>query len=169
GEDPGPEHGEGRSGTVTDGPVVTMGSLLRGAVEVRVARVDSPVAAGWELEFSGWPVASADPLAVAVAGAGAEVASGRLVSSVTGLRGLGDPGIRPADGSSPLGEHVAIPLVRASPPESGYVYAAAVVLRGSGSIPELPQVTVAGDVVSVRWPGGEQAVLTLGAAPTSPG
>jgi hypothetical protein len=77
--------------------------------------------------------------------------------------------MRSADGSSPLGEYMAIPLVRAAAPEPGYVYAAAVVLRGSGPAPGLPSITVEGDRVEVRWPGGEQSVLTLDGAPTSRG
>ncbi|WP_313546625.1 DUF2264 domain-containing protein [Leifsonia aquatica] len=58
GDDRGPDHGSGRAGTITDGPRLLTGSLVRGAWEVRVVRrlADDGSAAPVRLRVSGWPV-----------------------------------------------------------------------------------------------------------------
>jgi hypothetical protein len=152
-EDAGPEHGDARSGTVREGPVVTVASALRGAVEVRAVRIDSPCAG--ELELSGWPVAAGEPL---LTGPDAQVSNGRLTSSVTNLAGFTAAAVRQADGTSPLGEHVAVPFLRATA-EAGEVYVAAVVLRGAEA--PLPTVTVTPQLVTIRWPDGAESRLRL--------
>jgi hypothetical protein len=161
GEDTGPEHGDARSGTVRQGPVITVGSALRGAIEVRAVRVDSPSAG--RLELSGWPVAAAEPL---VTGPGARVSSARLTSSVTNLTGFTTAAVRHADGTSPLGEHVAVPFLTA-PATAGEVYVAAVVLRGARGDAPLPGVTVTPELVTIRWPDGAESRLPL--PPSTPG
>ncbi|PZG02928.1 DUF2264 domain-containing protein [Micromonospora deserti] len=170
-DDHGPDHGSGRRGTVRHGPTVTMGSLLRGAVEVRAARVDSAVGldGASRLEFSGWPVA--DEVLPAVGTAAdpprAEVTGGRLVSCVVGLAGLDAAEVRRERHTSPLGEHVAVPLLQtAQTPRVGRVYVAAVVLAGADAgETALPTVTVRPDgptdTVTVRWPDGSTSVLRL--------
>ncbi|TDC42032.1 DUF2264 domain-containing protein [Micromonospora sp. KC213] len=175
-DDHGPDHGSGRRGAVRHGPTLTMGSLLRGAVEVRAARVDSPVGldAATRLEFSGWPVAGdAPPEARTPAGSpGAEVAAGPVVSCLVGLVGLDTAEVRRERRTSPLGEHVAVPLLRTTqPPRVGGVYVAAVVLRGADAARHaLPTVAVrpdgAADTVTVRWPDGVTSTLSLPAPPT---
>jgi hypothetical protein len=165
-EDTSPEHAHARSGTVRDGPVLTVASALRGAVEVRAARIDSPCTGN--LELSGWPVASAEPLAAEPLAAGpaegagpsARVSSGRLTSSVTSLAGFTTASVRQADGSSPLGDHVAIPVLR-GPARAGQVYLAAVVLTGGYDAPALPSVTVRPDLVTIRWADGTESRLPL--------
>ncbi|TDC84952.1 DUF2264 domain-containing protein [Micromonospora sp. KC606] len=171
----GPDHGSGRAGAVRHGPTVTMGSLLRGAVEVRAARVDSTVGveAATRLEFSGWPVAGDGPPTVRTAAGspGVEVAGGRVVSCLVGLTGLDEAEIRRERDTSPLGEHLAVPLLRtAQPPRLGGVYVAAVVLRGADAAETaLPAVTVRPDgaahILTVRWPDGVTSTLCLPACP----
>jgi hypothetical protein len=59
GDDSVPDHGSGRAGTITDGPRLLTGSLVRGPWEVRVVRrlADESSAAPVRLRVSGWPVA----------------------------------------------------------------------------------------------------------------
>jgi hypothetical protein len=167
-QDTGPDHGSGRGGAVRPGPVLTMGSIVRGAVEVRAVRVDS--ATGLDehtlLEFSGWPVAgdvppvehtADDPVRSTVTGGG-------LTSSLTGLAGLTRALVHREQGTSPLAEQVAIPVLRtAGAPRVHEVYAAAVVLHGSGGSggEALPTVTVTAHSVAVRWPDGAASRLVL--------
>ena len=119
--DAGPDHGSGAKGTATPGPEVTVVSLTRGAVEVRLCRVrgaDASQAA--RLRIGGWPV---DP------------ASG-MVSEVRPLAGfglpLGDAGTWKRDAPHPMGESVAIPWIGTSGAANDGDYAAVVVLAGEG-------------------------------------
>ncbi len=162
-EDPGPDHAAGRAGTVRPGPVITMGSVIRGAVEVRAARVDSAVLGdGAVLEFSGWPVTQGTKPTANAEPPHAEVVGDRLTSSLTGLAGFASASIHREDGTSPLGEHTAIPVLRtATTPEPGQVYVAAVILAGTPAMDELPTVTITANDVTIRWPDGTLSQLTL--------
>ncbi|GIE93257.1 DUF2264 domain-containing protein [Paractinoplanes rishiriensis] len=120
---PGPaeaDHGSGRSGTVVEGPMLTVASVVRGAVEVRIAVVEEP-AADTVLEFAGWPTTG-------------------LTSLVVPLTGFDHPITSEEHTSSPLADDVRVPLLRtAGPPQARRIYAAAVVLAG-GSLPAFPEV-----------------------------
>ncbi|WJK39649.1 DUF2264 domain-containing protein [Solwaraspora sp. WMMA2056] len=175
-DDTGPDHGSGRAGPVRRGPVVTMASVVRGAIEVRLARLDSTdgIDDGTVLEFSGWPVADAvapsartgvDPPTCVVAGAA-------VTSRLVGLAGFTHALVRRERSTSPLGDHVAVPVLRtATPPTVGQVHVAAVLLTGvpTDTAGPLPAVTVTagpdGDTVAVRWPDGHTSTLLLPAAP----
>ncbi|MDT4987501.1 MAG: hypothetical protein QOI74_1595, partial [Micromonosporaceae bacterium] len=178
-EDTGPDHGAGRGGTVRTGPTVTIGSLVRGAWEVRAARLDSAVGLDDRtvLEFSGWPVTDAvapvertapDPVGAAI--------GRRLTSVLTGVAGFDTASVRRGDDASPLGAYTAVPVLRtAATPRVGWVYVALVALYGSGGgdpgVP--PEVTVtsgpdASAVVAVRWADGVASDLTLPAPSPRP-
>ncbi|MDT5035146.1 MAG: hypothetical protein QOE03_331, partial [Micromonosporaceae bacterium] len=178
-EDTGPDHGAGRGGTVRTGPTVTIGSLVRGAWEVRAARLDSAVGLDDRtvLEFSGWPVTDAvapvertapDPVGAAI--------GRRLTSVLTGVAGFDTASVRRVDDASPLGAYTAVPVLRtAATPRVGWVYVALVALYGSGGgdpgVP--PEVTVtsgpdASAVVAVRWADGVASDLTLPAPSPRP-
>lgn len=167
-EDTGPDHAAGRVGTVRPGPVVTIGSVVRGSVEVRAARVDSAVPDGGALlEFSGWPVThGTQPVGQTAEGPlRAQVASDDLTSSLTGLAGFDTASVRRLDGASPLGEYTAVPVLRTSAvPSPGQVFVAAVALYG-GDAEALPAVAVTardgGHLLEVRWPDGATTTLTL--------
>ena len=146
-----PDHGSGRAGHVVAGPAVTMASLVRGPVEVRLAVLDDTtgVTGGTVLEFGGWPTTG-------------------LTSIVAPLAGFDEPGREQRTSASPLADRVRVPLLRtASPPRADRVYAAAVVLC-SGEAPALPAVRCRGRTVAVTWPGGERCVLDLGFPAAAP-
>lgn len=100
--DGGPDHGSGAKGAPTPGPEVTVVSLTRGAVELRLVRVrgTSPGRPA-VLRIGGWPV---------------DAASG-LVSEVRALPWggtLGDAGTWDRKTPHPMGEHLTIPWIGTS-------------------------------------------------------
>ena len=140
-----PDHGSGRGGTVTWGPLVTMASLVRGAVEVRVARLDTP-ADDAVLEFSGWPITPG------------------LTSLLVPLHGFDGAALSERTVASPLGDQVRVPVLRAEgTPRAGHVYAVAVRLSRDPK-GALPTVTCSAGTVLVHWPDGDVARLSLPAA-----
>ncbi|MGP3970634.1 DUF2264 domain-containing protein [Streptomyces sp. 6N223] len=174
--DTSPDHGSGRNGEVTPGPVVTVASLVRGGVEVRLARVDAPAAGPeWRsVRFGGWPVTAADRPHT---GPGARAATAdRLHSRLVALRGLDEAGVALEQGTSPLGAWTAIPWLAtraAEPLPLGEVLAAAVVLDRDPDGPD-PAVAVTvrpggdggdgGDSVAVTWPDGLVSEVRLPSA-----
>jgi hypothetical protein len=147
-----PDHGSGRTGTVVRGPLVTMASLVRGGIEVRLARVDEPTDA--VLEFTGWPV------------------TGGLSGLLEPLAGFGDLTRHEERTPTPLDDDVRIPALRTvEAPPAGRVYAAAVAL-GRSPAGALPEVACDGPSVTVRWADGTVQTLELSepdGAPSSRG
>jgi hypothetical protein len=168
------------------GDWVTTASVLRGAVEVRLARVDpaGPPAAAppgeaagpGRLRVGGWAVAGEAPppgSSVVAAGNRGPAAwargDGGHTSTVVGLRGLTDGGLARALDANPLGRHSAVPWVAtAGLVGFGEVYAAAVVLSGvvaGDRAAERIRLAVEADdrgaTVRVRWPDGAVDVVRL--------
>ncbi|MBE8522100.1 DUF2264 domain-containing protein [Amycolatopsis sp. H6(2020)] len=170
--DDSPDHGSGRSGPVVPGPVLTVASVVRRGVEVRLARVDGADDSVRSLRLSGWPVSAAtqpvtrtsdEPTGVT---ATAEVPE--LRSALRSLRGFTRADVAVESGTSPLGEWAAIPFVATeAPPEPGAVYAAVVVLDRGGPADRDPSLSVAADGrrVTLTWLDGVIAEVTLPAAP----
>lgn len=154
------------------GPWVTVGSALRGAVEVRAVRVDpvwgeEPGDAGLVLRVGGWAVAmdaAIDP-ATAVTGGTAEIAGvGGLVSGVTGVGGMPRARVVVSTGDNAIGERSAIPVLEtAGPVEPGRVYVALIRLgRDSGVRPGITTRAEGSDLlVDVDWPGGDEETIRL--------
>ncbi|RKN37102.1 DUF2264 domain-containing protein [Streptomyces hoynatensis] len=164
--DASPDHGSGRAGAVLPGPLLTVASLLRDGVEVRLARIEEGgapaegAAALLALRFGGWPLAADEEPRTAAreaagtgsggeAGAGARAEPGHgaagaatvggLRSALYGLRGLGRAGVALARDASPLGRVTAVPwLATAAAPRPGELYAAAVLLDRTGAAGALP-------------------------------
>ncbi|HKT04537.1 MAG TPA: hypothetical protein VJT31_33900, partial [Rugosimonospora sp.] len=149
------------------GPWVSTASVLRGAVEIRLARVDpAPDAAEvdsgqWRLRIGGYPLAAERPPQIRVAGPWAEAwREDGLRSAVVGLHGLPDAQVHRGAGTNAYGRHSAVPAVAtAEAVVRGRVYAAAVILAGGGTEVSLPQLAVNADGpvarIVVWWPDGE--------------
>jgi hypothetical protein len=179
--DDSPDHGSGRRGPVTQGPVAVMASVLRDGVEVRLVRVDpppspsAPACTGWRsLRLGGWPVsgeAAPELSANSGAAAGAGAATPALRSTVHGLAGFTRAGVSVEQGTSPLARWTAIPWLATGSVTVGRVLAAAVVLEREsggrdGDGPGLPSVSVApadadGQCVTVTWADEERTTVTL--------
>jgi hypothetical protein len=155
------DHGSGRTGPVTRGPVVTVASVLRAGVEVRVARVDGQPERRWgPLRLGGWPVA---PVTQASADPTAPLGTARaddLRSLVRGLRGFGTAGVT-RTGLGPLGETAVPWLATIGDVVPGVLHVALVTLDRAGPDPSAPTVTVDGDRVAVTWPDGLHTEIDL--------
>jgi hypothetical protein len=150
--------------------MLTVGSIVRGAVEVRAVRVESGdgLTGDEVLEFSGWPLAADDPpmgrrtehpLRCTVVGGG-------WASDLLAVCGFRSASVRRQVGTSPLAEHVAVPVLRsAGPPRVGVLYACIVLLHGAGIHAATPAVIVATDPgddrVRIRWAEGSHSDLVL--------
>jgi hypothetical protein len=120
--DAGPDHGSGAKGTATPGPDVTVVSVTRGAVELRLVRVRG-AASGQDarLRIGGWPV-------------DAESAMASEIRPVAGFGSpLDDAGTWRREAPHPVGEQLAIPWIGTSGTANDGDYAAVVILAGQGS------------------------------------
>jgi hypothetical protein len=153
------------------GPWLTIASVLRGAIEIRVARVDpepddADVHSGpWWLRIGGYPIAADLPPSTRTVGSWAEAwREDGLRSAVVGLHCLTDCRVYRGEATNAYGRHSAVPAVATTDPVvRGRVYAAAVILTG-GAEPTLPQLVVAHSPVAritVWWPDGEVDQLHL--------
>lgn len=173
GDDGSPDHGSGRAGTITEGPWLTIASVLRGGVEIRLARVDAPAGAepSWRaVRLGGWPIsAEATPRTSSASGPApgpsARAATQDLRSKLRGLRGFDRSGVHLEHDTTPLGQWTAIPwLATTGPLPLGTVLAAAVVLdrRCDDADPRPdsePAMTVqpdgsGGHRITLAWPDG---------------
>jgi hypothetical protein len=127
--DGGPDHGSGAKGTAVPGPEVTVVSLTRGAVELRLVRVrgTSPGAPA-SLRIGGWPV-----------DVGSTVASGIRPLSGWGST-LDDAGTWHREAPHPMGERLTIPWIGTPGAADDGDYAAVVVLAGEGSVDAIDAV-----------------------------
>ncbi|MGK3647694.1 DUF2264 domain-containing protein [Pseudarthrobacter enclensis] len=117
--DGGPDHGSGAAGTATPGPDVTVASLTRGAVELRLVRVRNAGQSSVRLRIGGWPVDASSPLAGSV-------------RPVPWGGELPDAGTWHRAAPHPVGEHLSIPWIGTSGAVADGDYAAVVVLSGEG-------------------------------------
>ncbi|WP_033211686.1 DUF2264 domain-containing protein [Kitasatospora phosalacinea] len=176
-QDTSPDHGSGRRGPVRPGPVLTVASIVRGGVEVRLARLDLPPGVDapdpdWHaVRLGGWPIAGdRAPATRTDATQHAEAAAPRLHSRLWGLHGFVRAGVHAEQGTSPLGEQVAVPwLATASPAPVGELLAAVVVLDRGGD-QALPRLEVLPPAqghqrTTVVWADGLSTELTLPVAP----
>ena len=116
--DGGPDHGSGAKGAATPGPHVSVVSLTRGAVEVRLVRVRGSAGSPARLRIGGWPV---------------DAGSG-VASEVRPLAGFGlpmeDTGLVVRESPHPMGERLTIPWIGTAGAADDGDYAAVVVLAG---------------------------------------
>jgi hypothetical protein len=142
------------------GPWLTTASVLRGALEVRLARVDpaaetdalgsgSPMHPGpWRLRFGGWAVPATGP-----------------ASALLPLRGSFGGATSEHPDAIPLAAGAHVPsLQTADPVAFGEVYAVAVILAGDVHTPDQTARAVrlevtpdpAGAEITLAWPDGER-------------
>ncbi|MDT0543721.1 DUF2264 domain-containing protein [Streptomyces lonegramiae] len=155
------------------GPWVTVGSALRGSIEVRAVRVD-PAAGdeptGHVLRIGGWSLA-VDPQGApcAAQGATARVAGvDGLVSSLIGAHGLSAASVVPGADSNALGAASATPVVRTDGPAAHGTLHVALVHLGGSDPDSLPRVTTRAEgttlVADVTWADGARDAIRLPAA-----
>lgn len=146
-------HGSGITGAVQPAGRITTWSLVRGAWEVRIARVDAlePGAPARALRFGGWAMSGphADTRA---AGAAAVARIGDIESAVHALTPGGSAAIERREQASPLGAVSFVPVVSFAV-STGEPAAVAIALRGGGSGPP-PALDLDGDGYVVTWPDG---------------
>jgi hypothetical protein len=127
-----------------------MASVVRGPIEVRIARLEEPADDDCVLEFTGWPTTTPTSRIVPLAGFSETIADELRTTS-------------------PLADDVRIPVLRtAAAPAVRQIYAAAVLLGQD----QIPTVRVEAATVEIRWTPGDHSRVELTdppAARTSPG
>ncbi|MFF2847905.1 DUF2264 domain-containing protein [Streptomyces sp. NPDC058001] len=165
----------------TLGPWITVGSALRGSVEVRAVRVDPAAGsdddgAGQVLRIGGWALAvhpHSAPADGPVDGRIARVAGADgLVSVIVGARQLPRAGRVVGVDSNALGAASATPVVQtAGPVAHGTVHIALVHLGGTDPV-ALPDVTARAEgttlLADVTWPDGVRDTIRLPAPDPAP-
>jgi hypothetical protein len=170
-----PDHGTPwAGGVVRQGPLLTTGSLVRGAWEVRLVRVtrhDAQDVVGESIRLSGWPV-SGESLDTDVAPGGAVAASGTLTSVVHAIAGCTEAGVQVDEEATFLGPRSATPWLSAPLPDGERWFVVAIGLAGT-ALGTAPSAAVEDDaaIVHVVWDDGARVSVTLpevSRAPASP-
>ncbi len=167
--DPAPvqtRHGAGIGGEVAFAGRITTCSIVRGAWEVRLIRVDALESDGARLRIGGWALAGEQGEVVVVASEDAASARlGDLTSALVALTPGLDPGIERRRDASPLGPDAVVPVLTTTP-ETGRWIAAAVQLSGdaadgAGSSASAPALTLEAGAATVVWPDGRRTTSRL--------
>lgn len=154
----------------TLGPWITVGSALRGSVEVRAVRVDGDPGPGHVLRVGGWALAVDRPNAPAPDettpdGTARVDGAGGLVSVVVGDHRLPRSFVVSGSDSNAIGAASATPVVETDGPVShGTAHIALVHLGGTGPT-ALPDVTTRTEgttlLADVVWPDGARDTVRL--------
>lgn len=154
-------HGSGITGDVSVAGVVTTFSIVRGAWEIRLVRIDSlePDAEPVALRIGGWAIA-ADAVAIDAAGSTAWARANGRVSEIVALTPGGTPSVEERFEASPLGPVAGVPVITYAPVADTWI-ATAVRLAGETATSEAPAVAVDGDAVAVTWADGIRTVADL--------
>ena len=154
-------HGSGITGDVAPAGAVTTVSIVRGAWEVRLVRIDSldDRAEPASLRIGGWAIA-ADAVAMDAADTTATARANGRVSAIVALTPGGTPSVEERFEASPLGPVAGVPVLTYAPVVGTWI-ATAVRLAGGASDSAAPAVTVDGDVVAVTWPSGSRTTTDL--------
>ncbi|MEV8417859.1 DUF2264 domain-containing protein [Streptomyces niveus] len=149
----------------TLGPWITVGSALRGSVEVRAVRVDGDPGAGHVLRIGGWALA-VDPLWEPAAGETARVeGADGLVSLVVGARQLPRPSVVLGTDSNAIGAASATPVVASEGPVTHGEAHIALIHLGGTDLAALPEVGTRAEgttlLVDVDWPDGARDTVRL--------
>ena len=144
-------HGSGITGDVEIAGTVTTWSIVRGAWEVRLVRIDTieADAVPTARRIGGWAIA-ADAVEHAVSEAGATAAAAGRHSTIVALTPGGAPSVENRRDASPLGAAASVPVL-IFPVTTGTWIAAAVHLSDRAPA-SAPSVRIGGDDVVVTWP-----------------
>ncbi|MFE5038503.1 DUF2264 domain-containing protein [Streptomyces sp. NPDC056683] len=175
----------------TPGPWITVGSALRGSVEVRAVRVDGDPGDGHVLRVGGWALAgraddgpartgdddhgaATGAVGVAARGAGDDAAPGAtarvagddgLVSLVVGERALPRAAVATSTDSNALGSPSATPFAETEGPVAHGTLHIALIHLGGTDPAALPEVTARAEgstlLAEVTWPDGTRDTLLL--------
>ncbi|ASO22032.1 hypothetical protein FHR81_004960 [Actinoalloteichus hoggarensis] len=132
GSDRSADHGSGRSGTVVEGPTVTVASVIRDGVEVRIARIEPAADANRgptrarTLRLGGWPLSAAERPRL---GPGACASTGGLRSSLRAVSVAVGGSAAGVDGGAGVGTAAAAAAVPAAGSSAAGVPAARVDTR----------------------------------------
>jgi hypothetical protein len=167
--DPAPvqvRHGSGITGEVSFAGRITVCSIVRGAWEVRLSRIDALEGAGAHarLRIGGWAMAGEPGLVAAAASPDAASAVlGELRSVLVPLTAGLTTGLERRADASPLGPDAIVPIA-ACDPAPGWV-AVAVLLSADASHPaSAPSLTVDADEARIVWPDGLRTTTHLPSA-----
>ncbi|WP_435747538.1 DUF2264 domain-containing protein [Microbacterium sp. PMB16] len=144
-------HGSGITGDVEIAGIVTTWSVVRGAWEVRLVRIDAieADAAPTALRIGGWAVA-ADTVEHAVSAPAAWASARGIHSALSGVTPGGVPSIETRRDASPLGAAASVPVI--TYPVTTGAWIAAVVHLSDRAAASAPSVRIEGDLVAVEWP-----------------
>lgn len=162
-----PDHGSGYEGDVVVGAPVTTVSIMRGAWEVRLVRVDRTALVGEEavgpLTLGGWPLAMGAGAVEQVTDSEAGARNGVLSSSIQPLAGLNRLGVRVLNEATPLSHTTAVPWAATDGPAvPGRWYAAAIGLGGAAEVPpRLAEMDMSAPAAVVHWADNSQTSLEL--------
>lgn len=156
-------HGSGRAGRVTIAGRLTVHSLVRGAYEVRIARVDE-LADGVDhtallLRVGGWPVTGAAPRGGVVEESWAEASSVALASRIRLLRGDGRAAIAERKDASPLGDVALVPYLDFSVAPG--IWVATLIGLGAKLSDGLAGLDLQANRAVVTWPDGSITTTSL--------
>jgi hypothetical protein len=169
----------GPDGPYRLGPWLTVGSALRGSVEVRAVRVDPADGAdsgGRVLRIGGWalPVgAERTPQAEGATAATATVAGENgLLSAIVGTHALPCADVRTGSDTNALGPASATPVVETRGPAAyGTLHIALVHLGGTDPASAWPAVATRSEgsalLADVTWPDGARDTIRLPAPPAA--
>ncbi|GAA2944023.1 DUF2264 domain-containing protein [Microbacterium luteolum] len=144
-------HGSGIVGEVEIAGSVTVWSIVRGAWEVRLVRVDAieADAVPTALRIGGWALAGDAADDTVSANSAASSVGGRR-TAIVGLTPGGVPSIENRRDASPLGVFASVPVIT-YPVAAGEWIATAVHLSDR-SAASAPSIRIEGDLVAVDWP-----------------
>ncbi|WP_341977575.1 DUF2264 domain-containing protein [Microbacterium sp. LWO13-1.2] len=144
-------HGSGIVGSVEIAGAVSTWSIVRGAWEVRLVRVDAVAAdaAPTVLRIGGWAIA-ADAVDDLVSADSAAAAAGGRHSTIVALTPGGAPAVETRKDASPLGAAASVPVITYPVVIGGWI-ATAVHLSDHAPV-SAPSVRIDGDAVAVTWP-----------------
>lgn len=145
------DHGRGRAGAVIEGPELTVASVVRDGIELRIVRTATDLEL--PLGIAGWPLSGSGPIdRTGASQCRLRRADGSaLLSTLTPLIGRFEPAIHREHAVSPLGPSFAVPQLELSGLRAGGLCAVAVHLGAVTASGPQPMLEMTTDAVTVRW------------------